>query len=237
MSLIRCVLVAAALAAPPLAAEAQTCPVVNSSPVFTAGGSVFGRSVAQWNAYFGAKVDATNGVLCNPSIQGGQFNVGSITQKSAGPGFLLTDTVNQEFEVSTATVTATSNTTLTPVLGLTQVLSAGANYSCHGHLTGVSGAGGGIKVALVSIGGVLTATSATFTGFGWAGTTALQNTTVTSLGSSVIADTAVYSDLYIDGSILVNTTGTIEVEMAQNASNGTPTTVLVGSTFSCVRVS
>jgi hypothetical protein len=56
------------LALAPLAAQAQTCPVTQSTPAFTAGGSVFGRIAAQWNSYFGAKVDANNGVLCNPTF-------------------------------------------------------------------------------------------------------------------------------------------------------------------------
>src|ERR1700692_2960184 len=57
-------LVALALAAP---ARAQSlCP--NTTPGFTAGGTVFGRLSAQWSAYFGAKVDADNGVLCNPTF-------------------------------------------------------------------------------------------------------------------------------------------------------------------------
>ena len=32
---------------------------------------MFGRTYAQWNAYFGAKADANNGTLCNPTIIGG----------------------------------------------------------------------------------------------------------------------------------------------------------------------
>lgn len=61
---------ASVLLAPPPAA-AQSCPVTASTPAFTAGGNVFGRLAAQWNAYFGAKADANNGVLCNPTIIGG----------------------------------------------------------------------------------------------------------------------------------------------------------------------
>ncbi len=56
------------LAASP--AGAQTCPATNSTPQFTAGGNVFGRLAAQWNAYFGGKADANNGTLCNPTIIG-----------------------------------------------------------------------------------------------------------------------------------------------------------------------
>ncbi|HEV8679338.1 MAG TPA: hypothetical protein VGQ90_08180, partial [Stellaceae bacterium] len=149
-------------------------------------------------------------------------------------GGTLTDTTNQEFQVSSATLTKTSDTALAIIPGLSQALTAGKTYHCRGHLTGTSGTSGGIKVALVATSG-LSATQTTFTGYTWNGTTAVANTTVTALGSNIAANTAVYSDLYIDGSILVNAGGTINVEGAQNASNSTPTTVLQGSTFSCVR--
>lgn len=58
-----CLLSSGALAGP--------CPVTQSDPAFTAGGSVFGRVKEQWNQYFRAKVDANNGILCNPTIIGG----------------------------------------------------------------------------------------------------------------------------------------------------------------------
>ena len=48
----------------------------NTTPAFTSGGNVFQRIAAQWNAYFGAKVDATGGystgqTLSDPAITGG----------------------------------------------------------------------------------------------------------------------------------------------------------------------
>ena len=147
----------------------------------------------------------------------------------------LADAINQEFEVSTSTLTKTSDAALATVPGLSQNLTAGKTYSCRGHLSGVANASGGIKVALVATAS-LSATSTTWTGSTWSGTTAVANTTVTALGSSIAANTAVYSDVYIDGSIVVNAGGTINVQAAQNASFGTATTVLQGSTFSCVRV-
>jgi hypothetical protein len=147
----------------------------------------------------------------------------------------VTDEINQEFLVSTSTLTKTNDTSFAVVPGLSQTLTAGKTYSCHGHLTGVSGASGGIKVALVATSS-LSATSATFTGLGWNGMTVVAQTTVAALGSNIIASTAVYSDLYITGSIVVNAGGVINVEAAQNVSNGTATTALAGSTFGCVRV-
>jgi hypothetical protein len=145
--------------------------------------------------------------------------------------------INQQFLISTSTLTKTSDAALATVPGLSQALTAGKTYSCRGHLTGVSGASGGIKVALVASGG-LTATSTTWTGLTYAGVGLLTSITVTALGGAnpVAATTQVYSDLYIDGSITVGVAGTINVQAAQNTSNGTATTVLQGSTFSCTRV-
>lgn len=55
----------------PASAQLSQCP--NTNPGFTAGGNVFGRLSSQWNQYFAAKVDAVNGVLCNPTVIGGSL--------------------------------------------------------------------------------------------------------------------------------------------------------------------
>lgn len=71
----------------PASARAQSCP--NTTPGFTAGGSVFQRIASQWNQYFSAKVDAVGGVLCNPTIQGGNLaslGLGSAAGKAASGG-------------------------------------------------------------------------------------------------------------------------------------------------------
>ena len=71
------------------AAHAQTvCPTTDSNPNFTSGGNVFGRTSPQWNAYFGAKVDANSGVLCNPVL------VSPIFQGSAPSGLMQSNAAN-----------------------------------------------------------------------------------------------------------------------------------------------
>lgn len=57
----------------PTAARAACSAVPQSTPEFTAGGSVFAFVAAQWNQFFAAKVDALNGTLCNPTILGGSI--------------------------------------------------------------------------------------------------------------------------------------------------------------------
>ncbi len=46
------------------------CTVTQTTPQFTAGGTVFGRIASQWNAYFGSKTDANGGTACNLNLTG-----------------------------------------------------------------------------------------------------------------------------------------------------------------------
>ena len=86
----------------------------------------------------------------------------------------------------------------------------------------------GMKAA---IGGTATATSVIYTGNLESGGTYTQ-TRATALASAVCAVTAVTAaDCEITGAITVNAAGTLTVQFAQNASNGTASSVLVGSYF------
>ncbi len=72
--LVAILLASIALASPALA---QTCPTTNNAtPGFVAGGSVFGFLSSQWNAFFGAKADANNGTLCNPTLVNPSYTFG-----------------------------------------------------------------------------------------------------------------------------------------------------------------
>lgn len=162
----------------------------------------------------------------------------STTIATVPSGATIQDAIHQQFVASTAELDQTNTATLATVTGLSINLTAGKTYNCRGHLTTSSSATAGLKVALVATSS-LSATSASFTGHGLNGATVNATTTVTALGSSIIASNAVYSDVYIDGAIVVNAGGTINVQAAQNtATTGATNTakVLINSTFSCVRV-
>jgi hypothetical protein len=147
----------------------------------------------------------------------------------------LTDEINQEFEVSTAAITFTSNTTLATVTGLSQALTAGKTYNCHGHLTVTAGnATAGIKVAMVGTGS-LTATSSSFVFINHNAAVINSVTTETVLGTAA-GTTAAVTDIFMDGAIVVNVAGTINFQAAQNVSNATGTTIGQNSTMNCVRV-
>lgn len=87
MNLLAVVILLLALVLPTSARSQVTCPTTQSDPRFTAGGSVFGRTAAQWSQYFRGKVDANDGVLCNPTIVGGSVGISQlIGDCTAGPG-------------------------------------------------------------------------------------------------------------------------------------------------------
>lgn len=161
-------------------------------------------------------------------------DIGSGTSTAAATALTLTDAIYQSEKVSTAQLDKTSNTTLATVTGLSVALTAGKTYKIEGWLSTTSGAAGGLKVALVASGG-LTATSCAFKALAFNGTTVVANTTVTALGSNIVANNAVITDVFIRGSIVVNVAGTINVQAAQNTSDGTTTSVFANSNFSAKR--
>jgi hypothetical protein len=154
---------------------------------------------------------------------------------------LMTDASGQyEFsdalaKVSTAVLSKTTDTAFESVAGLSVSLAAGKTYLCSGTLSGTSGASGGVK-ARISASGGLTATTVRWRGRLWNGTTAVENTEISAIGSSFAASTAVYTNLDFEGAITVGVAGSLLIQAAQNASNATATTVIPGSHLSCRRV-
>lgn len=136
---------------------------------------------------------------------------------------------------STAQVDVTSSTTLVAVTGLSVALAAAGVYSLYCHITGTAGASGGAKFAFAN-GDTLTATSISYTAYNYNAGTINAVTTTTTLGNAVGAATAVITNAVMVGTIVVNAAGTIVVQIAQNASNGTPTSALVNSFLVVTRI-
>ncbi len=122
----------------------------------------------------------------------------------------------------------TSDTTLANITGLTATVVAGKIYRFEAILFTSSNVAGGVKVAIA---GTATATAIVYEGLTTdAGLT--TQTRATALGTAVGGVTAVTAGfIKIYGTITVNAAGTLRVQFAQNASNGTASSVLVGSTF------
>lgn len=152
--------------------------------------------------------------------------------------------IRNVYSLCSAAQSYTSNTTLAAVPGLaaygaheitgqfsTGLLVAGATYVISGHINGTSGASGGIKLTLN--GGTATATTLYMNAINYNGATINAVTNTTALSSSIGNATAIYTDVYFDGVLVVNAAGTLIVQAAQNASNGTATTITTTS-YLCV---
>lgn len=188
---------------------------VGTMPAFTLGGAVSGGGNQINNAIIGAS---------NPLA--GTFTTLNATAYQLGGTAI---TVRYASRVSTQ-FDKTTSTTLADVTGLSVTVTAGRTYSFRAVLIVSADATGGGKY---SIAGTATATAfrmsvanARFDTSAWAaiGT----NTTMGTALAGHAGSTAYF--VTIEGFITVNAGGTLTVQFAQNASNGT-SSVLVGSTF------
>lgn len=172
-----------------------------------------------------------------PTVQSGAQLICEDTEGNWCPGSspLLGDLINPTAKASTSTLTKTSDVILANVPGISIPLLAGKTYNCRGTMAGTAAAAGGIRLRLNSE-DTLTATSARFRAMMYDGTTLVANTAVTNITSDVMSNAAAYTNIEVDGSIVVNAAGHLRAQMAQNTSNATPTTIVQGSHLDCVRI-
>lgn len=134
-----------------------------------------------------------------------------------------------DVSLCTSQLSVASSTTLANVTGLvTDVLPAGI-YDFEIRLITTAGASGGVKAALKqSVSGMVSSISASVSGLSAA---AVENTTFTTAtdAASVIAATSAYVAVNVKGVVVIGSAGTLQVQVAQNASNATATTVEVNS--------
>lgn len=147
----------------------------------------------------------------------------------------LTDFINAGAKVCTTQVDRAESTTLTNVTGCSVALKAAGKYIFKAHITGVATANGGAKAAIAGD-GTLSATSFTCTGTNFDTTTTNAQSTTTTLGTAVGAATAAMTDMYLDGSIVVNAAGVLSLQIAQNASHVDTTSAYANSTLEVIRV-
>lgn len=132
----------------------------------------------------------------------------------------------------TADVTATTNTTLADLTGLSATLAVGT-YKFRVALQCLSTANGGTKVAFT----YATPTSIqceakAFT----ASAVAVTRFTTTTSAASIVAATAANICIELEGTIVVATAGTMQVQGAQNASHSDTTTFYTGSTLQVYQI-
>ncbi len=137
----------------------------------------------------------------------------------------------------TAQVDVGTSTALVNITGLTGfAVVAGAVYKFEINISGTSGGSGGMKLAFKLSTTTLTDLEAMATGF-TASAVACQHTTTATDQASLYAQTAAVIGVRITGRITVNAAGTMAVQIAQNASDGTNTSAYVGSYATFTRVS
>jgi hypothetical protein len=123
----------------------------------------------------------------------------------------------------------TSDTTLANITGLSVNVIAGKSYKFESILYTTSNVAGGVKFAIA---GTATATAIIYEAIVTDAAALSAQTRATTLASAVGGVTAVTAAYCrITGTITVDAAGTLTTQFAQNASNGTASSVLVGSTF------
>ncbi len=138
---------------------------------------------------------------------------------------VVNNTTTQTVRVSTQ-FDATSNTTVADVAGLSVNLVSGQYYEFIARLFLAAGGGGGNKFAFAG--------TANPGGYLEVETFFLATSTVTTVSSgftSATGDSSTCRFAEIRGYFACNSSGTFKMQFAQNASNGTASSVLVGSTL------
>lgn len=157
-------------------------------------------------------------------------------------GALTSDTrktINEnlrDVSVSTTNLTANANTTLANVAGLVTGTLVPGTYTYRVNLSVSSGASGGLKVAFKqSVASMLTSIEGTGLALTGGALSTSRNSSATD-AASLIASTLAVVNATLTGTFVVAKEGTIQVQAAQNASNGTDTIVYAGSFMEVVKV-
>ena len=128
----------------------------------------------------------------------------------------------------------TSNTTPAALVGLSQTVVIG-KYDFECDLYGTAGASGGWNVSMVLTTAVISAINTSgFAFVSGAAPTITNNTTGTST-TALLAATAAVTNGRITGTITFSTGGTFALYFCQNASNGTASSIYVGSKMRLTR--
>lgn len=143
---------------------------------------------------------------------------------------VINDNIPDISRVTTA-FTQSAGTALANVVGLlTDTLQPGV-YDVDINLITTAGASGGVKIALKwGTASMITSTSLAVQANSAAATANTTFTTSTD-AASILAGTAAYVNVRVRGTITVALAGTLQLQAAQNVSDGTATTVALGSTM------
>lgn len=142
----------------------------------------------------------------------------------------------RDVAVSTANLTANANTTLANVTGLVTGTLKPGTYTYRVNLSTSAGASGGLKVAFKqSVASMLTSLEGSSLAKAAAAVVVTRTSSATD-AASLIASTSAVISAELTGTFVVAAEGTIQVQAAQNASNGTDTIVYAGSFLEVTKV-
>jgi hypothetical protein len=129
---------------------------------------------------------------------------------------------------------STTGTTFTNLTGMVQTVVPGT-YSYTVRLPGISTTNSGMRAAFKYTGTVLSSIQNTVA-LRTSSNITTANSTSTTDQANLGGATAAIIYLVLEGSFVVTTGGTIQVQAAQNASHADTTSVYVGATFNLTRI-
>lgn len=146
-------------------------------------------------------------------------------------GAINTGTVRSSTQLDKAT-----NVSPASIVGLTTTLVASGVYKIKAHLPVTSGASGGVKVQFATT-DTLTLTSSNITAFFYNTAVSPVVVTTTSGLATALGATQIVISVVIEATMVVNAAGTLVIQGAQNASDGTTTSFYVGGYMEVTRLS
>lgn len=185
----------------------------NISTAMALAGSSSGETIVQPSA-------VAAGTLTLPAVTG-------VVASTTGTNLYLPD-----LKRCTAQVDATS-TTLANVTGLSFTVVPGT-YQFVGYIDTTCGGTGGVKLAFNYTTTVLSAINANAVAL-TASAVAQSKTLTTTTQTSIVASNTAFTQVQLNGTMVVSTGGTIDLQFAENSANST-SSVLVGSSLQLTRI-
>lgn len=172
----------------------------------------------------------TGGTSSGVTHSGSTWTGGTIT------GATISGTISPSTVKTSAAVTVNGSAAYVNVTGLTFTVVPGTYKFTLMLPSTVASGTGGIKYAFNYTTTVLSSLEATAQGY-TASAVAVQHTTTTTTQTDLFTQAAVVIFTEVEGTMVVTTGGTIDVQVSQNTSNGSNTIALVGGTMQMVRIS
>lgn len=146
---------------------------------------------------------------------------------TTGSNLFLPDVTRLASQVDATT------TTLANLTGLTQAVVVGT-YRFRAVLPTTCGGTGGVKLAFNYTTAVLSAISAI--GYAYTASAIATSTTVTTTTqTSIVASNTAFTSVILEGTMVVSTGGTVDLQFAENSANST-SSVLIGASMEFVRI-